>query len=374
MADPFAQILQSGSLAYTNPSPASVNARRALAKQLLESSYAPNSGALGALAQTLGGGASGYNNRLAAEEETAGMDSARSAVAQALQSPNASFEDLANLSSNPWLNQNQSGLVNSLLGRQVDAAYPQITANQSDFRFSQNNPGFEDFLQSGESGQGLPANIREWEYYNSLPDDATKADYLRMKRANPYLDVGTGFVQPDPVNPGTIGGPEIAKDSFTPAYDKEAGSGQAKVDVETQAAADSLESKLPGLRAVTAELSDLADKATYTQTGQLWDAIVRETGQMPPEGAIARTKYMAMVDNQVLPLLRDTFGAAFTVKEGETLRATLGDPNKSPVEKKAILEAFIEQKVRDLDALKSRLPDAATDPAIDDLLTKYSIP
>ena len=59
---------------------------------------------------------------------------------------------------------------------------------------------------------------------------------------------------------------------------------------------------------------------------------------------------MAMVDNQVLPMLRDTFGAQFTVKEGETLRATLGDPDKTPAEKKAVLEAFIEQKIRNIEA------------------------
>ena len=129
-----------------------------------------------------------------------------------------------------------------------------------------------------------------------------------------------------------------------------------KIDVENRAAADSLASKLPGLTSVVSELSELAKTATYTQTGQLFDTIVRETGQMPPEGAVARTKYISMVDNQVLPLLRDTFGAAFTVKEGETLRATLGNPNVAPVEKQAILEAFIEQKTRDLQALQSRLP------------------
>ena len=74
---------------------------------------------------------------------------------------------------------------------------------------------------------------------------------------------------------------------------------------------------------------------------------LRNAGAQPDE-------YVAKVDNQVLPLLRDTFGAAFTVKEGETLRATLGDPNKSPAEKKAVLRAFIEQKKRDVAALETR--------------------
>ena len=228
-------------------------------------------------------------------------------------------------------------------------------------------------LKAGEMGGGssAPANVREWEYYNALPPEQ-QGQYLRMKRANPYLDIGTGFVQPDPVNPGQTAGPAITKDNFTPAYDKTTGAEQAKADAEATAAYDSLNSKMPGLRAVVSELGELAKKATYTMTGQLFDNIMRETGQMPSKGAQARTKYMAMVDNQVLPLLRDTFGAAFTVQEGESLRATLGAPDKSPVEKQAVLEAFIEQKARDLEAMQRRLPGqspSAPPPAITDVDT-----
>lgn len=228
-------------------------------------------------------------------------------------------------------------------------------------------------LKAGEMGGGssAPASIREWEYYNALPAEQ-QGQYLRMKRANPYLDIGTGFVQPDPVNPGQTAGPAITKDNFTPAYDKTTGAEQAKADAEATAAYESLNSKMPGLRAVVSELGELAKKATYTMTGQLLDNIMRETGQMPSEGAQARTKYMAMVDNQVLPLLRDTFGAAFTVQEGESLRATLGAPDKSPVEKQAVLEAFIEQKARDLEAMQRRLPGqspSAPPPAITDVDT-----
>lgn len=212
--------------------------------------------------------------------------------------------------------------------------------------------------RSAATGSNTPASIQEWNTFNAMTPDQ-QAQYLRMKRATPYLDVGTGFVSPDPINPGQTTGAPIVKDNFTPAYDSAAGTASGKVDVETQASFDSLNSKLPGLKQVVTELGDLAEKATYTMTGQLWDDVVRETGNLPTEGALARTKYMSMVDNQVLPLLRDTFGAAFTVQEGESLRATLGAPNKSPAEKKAVLEAFIEQKVRDLQALQSRLPGTA---------------
>lgn len=117
------------------------------------------------------------------------------------------------------------------------------------------------------------------------------------------------------------------------------------------AAYQSMNSKMPGLETVVMELEDLSDKATYTATGQLYDAGRKFIGMDPREEAIARTNYIAKVDNQILPLLRDTFGAQFTVKEGETLRSTLGDPDKSPAEKKAVLRSFIEQKRRDVEAL-----------------------
>ena len=50
----------------------------------------------------------------------------------------------------------------------------------------------------------------------------------------------------------------------------------------------------------------------------------------------------------MLPLLKPTFGAAFTVQEGESLRATLGDVNASPDQKLATLNAFMAQKEQDI--------------------------
>jgi hypothetical protein len=325
-----------------------------------------NQNFLGAIGAGLGQGQniqSGLSAGLAQLPQAKQLDQA----AAAKQKAEKLAETQANASKS-WMRANHPDIANM-----IDAGMPfsdgwkmamqRLQPQQTDYpaeydlyKLQQSDPAFADYMKSqGGGGQQPPATVQEWQYFNSLADDQ-KAQYLRMKRASPYLDIGTGFVQPDPLNPGqTTGGP-IVKDNFTPAYDAAAGTAGAKVDVENQAALDSLASKLPGLKNVVGELSGLAKTATYTQTGQLIDNVMRETGLEPSEAAVARTKYIAMVDNQVLPLLRDTFGAAFTVKEGETLRATLGNPNVSPVEKQAILEAFIEQKVRDLDAMKSRAP------------------
>ena len=76
---------------------------------------------------------------------------------------------------------------------------------------------------------------------------------------------------------------------------------------------------------------------------------------MSTAGAVARAEYIATVANEILPLLRQTFGAAFTAAEGESLKATLGDPNSSPAEKDAQLKAFIAAKERQIRSKQRRV-------------------
>lgn len=110
-----------------------------------------------------------------------------------------------------------------------------------------------------------------------------------------------------------------------------------------------MKSKLPSLEKTVGELKDLSKKATYTKAGQYRNEALRQLGLPVPEGGVARAELVAKVNNQVLPLLRETFGAAFTVAEGESLRAALVDVNASPDEREAILNAFIEQKKRSIE-------------------------
>lgn len=159
------------------------------------------------------------------------------------------------------------------------------------------------------------------------------------------IDLGDSFAIKDKRSGQIIG--SVPKNLAAAERDKKVGAGQGDAAVSYE----SMSSKLPGLEQVVTELDGLADKATYTTAGKALDWGMKELGMQPRDAALARSEYIAKVDNQVLPMLRDTFGAAFTVKEGETLRATLGDPDKSPAEKKAVLRAFIDQKKRDIKAL-----------------------
>lgn len=210
-------------------------------------------------------------------------------------------------------------------------------------------------------GQDAPSSVREWEYYNQLSKD-DQGRYLRMKRANPYLDIGTGYVQPDPTSPGEYSGGPIVKENYQERFDQAEGAAAGKAKGEADASYQSIMSKMPGLENVVIQLDQLADRATYTLGGQAMDTARRQLGMEPTDAALARAQYIAIVDNQILPLLRDTFGAQFTVKEGETLRATLGDADKSPKEKQAALKAFIEQKRRDVEALARQAGQSAPAP------------
>lgn len=105
---------------------------------------------------------------------------------------------------------------------------------------------------------------------------------------------------------------------------------------------------LPGLQEVVGQLKELAPIATNTFGGRAFDTVVKEFGFGATKGSTAKAKFVAIVNNQVLPLLRQTFGAAFTAKEGETLKATLGDPDSSADEKLVQLDAFIDSKIREI--------------------------
>ncbi|MBQ4155889.1 MAG: hypothetical protein IJD90_03690 [Clostridia bacterium] len=117
----------------------------------------------------------------------------------------------------------------------------------------------------------------------------------------------------------------------------------------------SMTSKLPELEATVDKLSRLGQSATYTKAGQALDLARKELGFTPRQSAIDRKEYISIVDNQILPLLRDTFGAQFTEREGNTLRQTLGDVNATPEEKNAVLRSFINQKKKSVESQARKL-------------------
>lgn len=124
----------------------------------------------------------------------------------------------------------------------------------------------------------------------------------------------------------------------------------------------SMVSRMPQLEDTVERLSKLGQAATYTNSGQVRDFAMRELGMDVPDSATARAEYISMVNNEILPLLRDTFGAQFTEREGESLRATLGNPNASPQEKDAVLRSFMRTKMQTLDSARREIESGQSIP------------
>ena len=127
-------------------------------------------------------------------------------------------------------------------------------------------------------------------------------------------------------------------------------------EAENQITLQTMQRDMPGLMTTVARLDELSGRASFGKAAVLADDTRRALGQEVSPGGVARAEYIATVDNEVLPLLRQTFGAAFTVEEGARLRATLGNEDGTPAERRATLSAFIQQKQAQLEALGGYMP------------------
>lgn len=130
---------------------------------------------------------------------------------------------------------------------------------------------------------------------------------------------------------------------------------EATAKGETLTDLNRLKAGMPGLTGVVEELKELAPIATSTLGGRAFDFAVKESGFGATKGSTARAKFIAIIDNQVLPLLKATFGGSFSIQEGESLKASMGNPNSTVEEKLAQLDAFIAQKARDIESKEAEV-------------------
>ena len=195
-----------------------------------------------------------------------------------------------------------------------------------------------------------PSNVKEWEYFSRLPTES-QDQYMQMKRAQQTINLGGTYGVLNPTGQGLSQQfPVTLKPGDTPENKAAAAAATAQGGAQGDAIAAEQEARArqPRLEALVSELDKLGQTATYTEAGQAYDYGRRQLGLEPTPGAIARAEYVSKIDNEILPLLRSTFGAQFTEREGQSLKATLGDPNKSPAEKSAVLKSFIETKRAEL--------------------------
>lgn len=124
------------------------------------SGYAVPQSGLEGLARGLAGFAGGYEASKADTQE-AEMAKQRQAMADALMKASTREEAAAIMAQDP-----------SMLGEALGMKFP--------------------------AGGDMPSNVQEYNFYSQL-SPAEKENYLRVKRATPYLDLGGQMVQPSPL-------------------------------------------------------------------------------------------------------------------------------------------------------------------------------
>lgn len=245
-------------------------------------------------------------------------------------------------------------------------------------------------IETGVSSDD-PAPIREWNVYSQMTPEQ-QAEYKSMKRAEQIMNLGGtmavrspmgGIMEEYQVTPKITDMPDFQAAQAGAQADarlaaelgyagdieaqKQIGQVTGKREGEVTSELGERLSTLPQLENTVKKLSELGKTATYSYLGRAGDVVRNEVsarlpqGKLgPSEGAKARTEYISKVDNEILPLLRQTFGAQFTQKEGESLKVTLGDPNKTPEEKDAVLKSFIDTKLQTIESQKRYLGMDAT--------------
>lgn len=99
-----------------------------------------------------------------------------------------------------------------------------------------------------------PANVKEWNFYKQLSPEQ-QDQFLLMKRANPYLNIGGQMVQPVPTQPGQIGG--VIEKTVPPEQTPEMKGKQAEAAAIGKATGEVLGK-------AKADLPDATAKADYT--------------------------------------------------------------------------------------------------------------
>lgn len=206
------------------------------------------------------------------------------------------------------------------------------------------------------SGAG-PMDVQETLWYMQQPPE-TQKQHLALKRAQQLMNLGGTQAVLDQTTGQISQSYQVTpKPDQMPSFQgaQSRAKKEGTMEGEQSAELSEMEANLPRIEIVAGQLSELGNKSTYTTSGKIYDVVRKEAGLQTREAAIARKEYISKVDNEVLPLLRQTFGSAFTQKEGESLKATLGDADASPEEKDAVLRSFIDSKRAQVETQKRKL-------------------
>ena len=151
-----------------------------------------------------------------------------------------------------------------------------------------------------------------------------------------------------------VNGGGVAPDGVVLTGNKAFDDAMAKNYVKDIDEYNTMQANMPQLLEMVDDLNNLADK-TSTSLYSKGKSALYKAFNASTDTDDANVAYDNMVDNNILPLLRQTFGAAFTEREGERLKATLGNKGMTAAQKKQALNNFITQKQREMESKKRKI-------------------
>lgn len=130
---------------------------------------------------------------------------------------------------------------------------------------------------------------------------------------------------------------------------------KGKTLAEDEKLFDAVSTRLPSLLEKVSKASDLADKATYTLTGEVGDFVANRIFGVETEGGTAKSEYEGIVLNEVLPTLSEVFPGSVTEGERESLKDMMGSLSLTPDQKRARIKQYVLEKLNKVREIGARL-------------------
>jgi hypothetical protein len=140
---------------------------------------------------------------------------------------------------------------------------------------------------------------------------------------------------------------------YEQAMGKAAGGGIGTDYAKVVAEYRSAKTDIPRVRQDMQKLAGYAKGASFTLFDNGWDNTLRQFKQTT-EGAEAKAKFESLLKLTILPQLRILLGSQFTENDRLAMEATLGDVSKSPIEKLAAIDVYMDNAEAILES-KARL-------------------
>lgn len=228
------------------------------------------------------------------------------------------------------------------MAQQQRAAQLQAQQQQREFMAQQNELNRQTRLQAaGMSGAGMPpANIQEWQAFQQMTPEQQQ-QYLMMKRANPYLNLGGEQVQMNPAAPGQRLDAQAVtpKPEQMPAFkaDQAAAVTRAEIDAKKGASMEGIGDTITRAREILQ-----SGKPTESTFGTMVDAGGRLFGTTPegaPEADQLRVLGGALVSK--MPRMEGP-QSNFDVQNYKDMAGQVGD-STLPIERRLAALAEVER-------------------------------